>query len=231
MSVAVTIPVWNQRPELLDAAVRSAMRAGADQIVVVDDGSGTPVRNEWGVPVEVHRIEHGGVPAAFNEALSRVHCEYVARFASDDEMDKDKLRLQREFMEALHADASFHDCRDSRTGEKYDTGMPQPRAWPGASRDKWRARLRTANRFYGCTSMIRTEVLRGYRHPLELLWSHDWYMHNWVEHRAGWHYLPEVLSTIGRYDTGLEAMGRGNPTAARCQAQAAEMIREQWGAA
>lgn len=219
----MTIPVWNQRPELLDAAVLSAYHSDG-RVFVVDDGSDEPVVNAWGDWVTLARIEHGGVPAAFNRALELIEedgkFDFICRMGSDDTFDDDKIARQVAFMEALDADASFHDCRDSRTGEKYPTGLnkggPEDRAM-------WRARLRKSNRFYGGTSMIRADVLRGYRHPLDLTYSQDWNLHCWVEANGrGWEYLPRVLSTIGRYDHGLEAKSYSDPFTETCRRRVAE---------
>lgn len=219
-SVSVLIPVWNQLPVLLDAAVLSAVNAGAEQVIVVDDGSDTPIANTFGGTVEVHRIEHRGVPAAVNEALKHVRCEYVARFASDDEMDPNKLDVQLGLMKANDWIASFHDCRDSRTGKKYPTGM---RETPH-QRTAWRKRLRASNRFYGGTSIIRSDIAAMYRHPLDLPYGHDWLWNCSVETRVGWNYIPEVLSTIGRYEHGLEAQQRRDPAARKVSKRAKDYI-------
>lgn len=235
MRVAVTMPVWNQRPELLDAAVLSALSGlgpmeswedKSGRVFIVDDGSDEPVVNKWGSMVTLARIEHGGVPAAFNRAMELIEADgefdYVCRMGSDDELDADKIERQVAFMEALDADASFHDCRDSRTGRPYPTGLDK-----GGPSDRamWRSRLRKSNRFYGGTSMIRASVLRGYRHPADLTYAQDWNLHCWVEkHSRGWEYLPRVLSTIGRYKHGLESAGYSDPLADVCRRR----VAEQW---
>lgn len=225
--IAITMPAWNQRPELLTAAVLSAYHSEA-RVYLVDDGSDTPIVNTFGDWVTLIRIEHGGVPAAFNAALERIEedgdAEFICRMGSDDALDPDKIQRQVAFMEALGADASFHDCRDSRTGQPYPTGLDK--GGPDAGRTLWRKRLRSANRFYGGTSMIRADVLRGYRHPAELVYSHDWNLHCWVEANSdGWEYLPRVLSTIGRYDHGLEQTSRRDSTRADA---CVRLVQEAW---
>lgn len=225
MSVSVVIPTYNQRPGLLDCAVTSAVRASADQVIVVDDGSNDPVVNTWGPPVEVHRIEHGGVSAAFNAGLDQVRCKWLCRMGSDDKMDGDKIHRQRYWMEQNGSRASFHDCRDSRTGEKYNTGLPGERDMPHRNRERWRKRLLAANRLYGGTSMMLWDAVKDYLHP-DVMYCGDWHHNVWVEMNVGWDYLPEELSTIGRYENGLEAKSHSDPQAYQDRAHVAALIEE-----
>lgn len=209
--VGVTMPTWNQKPERLDAAVRSWLDAGALEIVIVDDGSDVPIVNNWHAErVRIARIQHGGVARAWNTAIELIsdRCEWVARSASDDVQDPDRLQTQLSFMISRDLNACFCDARDSRTGERYETGVE--RHPPGYQYWRtWRRRLATDNRFYGAASVIKTGHIRDYRHDPEMLYCQDWVLNAWIEWNVpgGWHYLPETLLTIGRYEDGLEQTG------------------------
>lgn len=202
-SVCVLTCTYNQQPELLYRSVQSSLDAGADQVVLVDDGSDEPVENVWGDDrVKIVRIEHRGIPGVFNETLRHLGCELTARCPSDDEMDADKIARQRSWMERMGWRATFHDHRFSDGGEHRVKAKPADRA-------AFRAALAKSNQFAGSTTMVETDLLREFAaeggYPADLHYGEDWYLANWIEHRVGWEYIPEVLVTKGRYSTGYSA--------------------------
>lgn len=75
--------------------------------------------------------------------------------------------------------------------------------------------------------MIRADVLRDYRHPLDLIYCQDWNLHCWIEANSrGWEYLPRFLSTIGRYGGGLETKSYTDPAADVCR----RAVAKEWSA-
>lgn len=245
-AIAVTVPTYNRAPSVLERAVTSALAAGADLVVVWDDGSDPPVPARLVDPSRV--VVTGtpgaggnhGVPFAFNNALRVALMNgptWIARFASDDYMAPGKLRVQVEAMRSYGHRATFHDCTDGNTGKVYDTGMPTRRSWPHVNRARWRSALRRTNRFAGTTSVIAAEDMATYLdeggHPEQLTYCHDWYLNAWVEHEVngGWQYLlaAESWVEIGRDGEGLEARSHADPHGQWCRDECARMIKERWG--
>lgn len=118
--VAVVIPYFQRRPGILLRAVRSALAqtgAGAPHIIVVDDASPVPARDElaWLMRLHAGRIRvlqqaNGGPAAARNAALELVPpgTEYVAFLDSDDAWSESHLRRALEALDGGH-DLYFAD--------------------------------------------------------------------------------------------------------------------------
>ncbi len=108
--VSVVIPTQN-RPAAVERAVRSvAAQTHEDlEIVVVDDGSATPLALSVRDPrVSVYRLPcPGGVSAARNFGLARATGEWIAFLDDDDLWAPDKLELQLSALGAASADLSY----------------------------------------------------------------------------------------------------------------------------
>lgn len=189
---------YNQRPDLLDAAVRSCLAAGVDEYILVDDGSDPPVVNVWGDEVRLIRLpENRGIVEAWNTGLHELRSEWCVRCPSDEEMHPGRLDQQWLLHERHGLLCSFTD---------YDDQHGNVTVAPPGSDDPAtvRHRLMTQdNQFYGATCLTPTAVLRavGGMKP-ELQWCHDWDLNTEVAQLEDWHYLPLVLHTKGVYDHG-----------------------------
>jgi glycosyltransferase involved in cell wall biosynthesis len=91
--VTVVIPCFNYG-RFLDEAVDSALREGA-QVVVVDDGS-TETLPELPAGVELIRQENEGVARARNAGLARAQTPYVLVLDADDRLAPGALAALRE---------------------------------------------------------------------------------------------------------------------------------------
>lgn len=119
-SVSVVIPVYNRKP-VICRAVESALRQTfkPDEIILVDDGSTdgtTEIITQLYPSVRCISIKHSGVSAARNCGIHAAAGEWIAFLDSDDEWEKDKLKIQMKDLEN-HPQAVF-----SHTQEKWIRG-------------------------------------------------------------------------------------------------------------
>ena len=89
VEVSLMMCAWRSRPDWLDAAVARALDDEADlELVVVDDGSETPVAELLSVDdprIRHVRIEHGGQLAARDAGIAAARGRYL-RFLDDDDV-------------------------------------------------------------------------------------------------------------------------------------------------
>ena len=96
--VSVIIPAFNAAAHLgeaLHSVLAQSVRPS--QVIVVDDGSSddtSAVGHAFGAPVEVLRIEHGGIGAARNAGLAVATGDFIALLDADDLWEPRKLELQ-----------------------------------------------------------------------------------------------------------------------------------------
>jgi len=93
MSLGVVIPAFNAS-RTLERAVRSAVAAGADNVVVVDDGSTddtSSIAADLGCTVV--RQENGGAASARRAGLAVVESEFTIMLDADDELVARGCRL------------------------------------------------------------------------------------------------------------------------------------------
>ncbi len=188
MCIAVVIPTYNQRPELLRAAVESA--SGADEILVVDDGSDVPVL----VPGTTV-IRHGrnqGISAALNTGLSYTKAEWFCWLSSDDVFYRGKFGRQLEATLAAGALASFHryDILNADGGVTGQSVAPEP--WRGITEQ--RQKLCVNCWINGSTVMVHRSVFAEVgTFDDSFRYAQDWEMWNRIGTKYLWHFIPEVL--------------------------------------
>lgn len=106
--VSVVIPAYD-RAELCReavASVRWALRGINAEIIVMDDASPQPLRDELPREVRVERIPRSGMPGHVrNEGVERAHGRLVAFLDSDDLWHERKLFRQLARLEPKNADA------------------------------------------------------------------------------------------------------------------------------
>jgi glycosyltransferase involved in cell wall biosynthesis len=185
---------YNQKPELLDASIRSSIAMGAKQVILVDDGSDPPIKNEWGVELVRHDANRG-IPAAYATALDRVRCSHVIRSMSDDEQSPDKIRelaaceFRWDWPPAVYHDHTIGTPTNQRV-QRYHGGECD--------------RLEVDNQFSGAATVISAELLREIGpHPSHLRHMQDWWLHLRIHWLVGWVHVPRVLSHHGDYPHGM----------------------------
>lgn len=125
--LALVIPVWNDA-EGLARLLAVARRLGCfSQIVVVDDGSDTPVTPEADVTLIRHDTPQGGGTAR-NVGLKQVRAEHVLFFDADDLITDDLTDLLADLGGHLAAAGSFDVClfkhADNRVAAEPRWGQP-----------------------------------------------------------------------------------------------------------
>lgn len=198
MSVSTITYAYNQKPYLLDKAIRSCINMGADQVVLVDDGSDVPIENLWGDVVEIRRhAENRGIPAAYATAMEAVECDRVVRCMSDDVQHTNKLEVCDEWSDGV---AVYHNyIKGQFAGGDVGGGVPV-RLGKGVH-----AKLGEDNQFYGGATIIATDLLRFLGpHPEHLQLMQDWWLHIRISWEAGWSQVPgPLLMTQGVFRGGL----------------------------
>lgn len=103
---SILIPVYNQHPAFLRAALISAVKQTVDcEVIVVDDGSDIPckeqvdaVRWTYGGDIVYHYQENQGVAGALNTALELSQGDFIQWLPSDDLFRLGKTECQCENM-------------------------------------------------------------------------------------------------------------------------------------
>jgi hypothetical protein len=136
-TVAVVIPTYNRADMLIDTldSILYQTRA-ADEIIVMDDGStdGTASAvNRLGGAVDYMRQDNSGKPAALNNALRHVNCDYVWLMDDDDLAMPNAIQSHLEFL-AGHPDIDF-----TYSGHYKFRGERPPRDPKALIQDTWPA--------------------------------------------------------------------------------------------
>ena len=187
---SVIIPALNPDPKRLAKTIKSAVIAGCDEVVLVDDGSVVPVVPPLYPQVRVYRYSHKGISHAINKGVQRSIGDYICWLSVGDYMHPDKIEKQRLFHVTEGCRASFHDYES-------DTERPPPDL----------SRLTTDNQFCGSTTMVDRSVFTANLCWFDehLLYCVDWDWACRVQCVAPWHHLQETLGEANEYDDGHTA--------------------------
>lgn len=114
--ITCVIPARNPDPSLLKVTVRSALDAGVNEVVIVDDCSAEPIVYPR-ARVKVMRLPHAkGETVAFCAGVAAANHDWIARLAVGDAMLPSKTR-QVLATAAAGARASYSDCHVVGEGE------------------------------------------------------------------------------------------------------------------
>jgi len=158
---SVIIPCFN-RDEYLEEALKSVrcQTRRVREIIVVDDGSTTPVQapRDWdGPPLRIVRTENRGVSAARNFGISLATGSFIAFLDSDDAWAPAKIELQEDAL------SSGPDCVAAFTHRIEKPGWrdcpPTEYPPPDASDDVFWRCLWTENFITLSSVMVRRETL------------------------------------------------------------------------
>jgi glycosyltransferase involved in cell wall biosynthesis len=184
--VSAIIPCYNESAEAIAFTAHSALLAGADDIVLVDDGSATePV-----APPFVRHYTHDsnrGIAAALNTAAEHARYDHLAWLSVGDTWHRNKLEYQFD----PEIDASFTDHVDAKAGAAVVADV------------NWRRRMWYDNVFSAGTTIVSRSVLGligGFDESLR--YSVDWQFALAVEAIVGWEYVPKILATTGEFVGG-----------------------------
>ena len=188
MSISVVIPCYNERPERLGRTIASVLGTapGAD-VVVVDDGSTTPVE-----PMPWVRLltlpENRGPAGALNAGYAAAKHDLIARVDVGDVWFADPKRRQIEFASGVPACFSVsHD----ELGERATA--------VGAD---WSARIYMENQFQASTTIVHRRVWERCPFDESLRWADDWDWHMRVQFHVGWSFFDAVTGTATCWTDG-----------------------------
>lgn len=171
LTTSIIIPTYNQSWWLLEAAIISAASQvmywdGKVEVILVDDGSQTPIEQFFaGIVtrfndqyfsryasdkqlsfIHVRHEENEGVAAALNSGIEQSNGEYIQWLSSDDLLCFDRSKLQIAHM--VETESAISYC-------SYYDGIPQAgMVWPAAeypSHDMFLARLKQNCFINACT--------------------------------------------------------------------------------
>jgi len=193
MKVSVVIPCYNHN-DVVRVAIDSALRQTYvdKEVIVVDDGSDTPVA----VPGGVRLIRHDrnrGLPAALNTGIRASTGERFVILAADDKLHQKHLEKTSRF------DADIVSVDMLVDGEHVKTG-------PG-SLDK----LKKSN-CHSYAALIKRyifDLAGGFKDGYTVSWE-DWdFFLTCAEHGAIWHHVPEPLHLYNRNPYGRDVKAQG----------------------
>ena len=239
--LSVVIPTWN-RAHIVCEAVQSALaqRAGAVEVIVVDDasddGTAEVLQETFGVQVRVLQLEsRGGPGAARNAGALLASGEFVAFLDSDDVWLPGKLNAElRVFEEFPEANAVVSDSRSFFEGEPDGPSRFAQNGLLAATRGRvrfaddckwlWTNSMLTA---HTCGITVRRGVLAqlgGRLFAEDLPCCEDWEFQLRVYQLGGVMVLPEVYSSVRRFNDGSR-LGRGIPGQERTREQDLMLLR------
>lgn len=215
---SIVIPTWNQKPEWLKAAVSSALKQTVPvEVIVVDDGSDTPVALQdlgWvghvsGITdarfdnVKIIRQEHLGCFHALNAGIRAMTTDYFTWLSSDDLFYP--IKIERQLAAAKEADAlaSYHGY-DLLTADGFiGQTVISDHGWK--TRKEQRQVLSKGCAINGLTTLLSKELLDELRLPngdyfdTSFTISSDWDLWNRIAAICSWLGLPDILATRREY--------------------------------
>lgn len=249
----IVIPTYNQVPKHLKAAILSAsFQTVPVEVIVVDDGSETPVPAE-GWPENVRVLQHvrdngvvsarenayakappenRGVAEALNTGIQAMRTKWFCWLSSDDLLDPRKVEYQMSALRAASssrgiARLSFHRYQVFTEGsETFATYSLMPQ-WHNL--EEQRAVLAKSCAINGSTVMIHKSIFDevGLFNP-DHRYSQDWEF--WC--RAGeknlWYGISEILGSRRETAHNLTSQIADSPEKAARRRAEDDSIRERW---
>lgn len=210
---SIIIPTFNQAPEVLRAAVESALHQTVPvEVIVIDNGSDEgkgvlAICDELGSDnprLRLARIdENPGHPwDAINLGIQMMTTDHFCWLSSDDLLMPDKVERQLRFMADTGASASFHGYH-VQTREGLSPVAVVPYQW--RSDAEQRHVLSGGCAINGLTVMLHHRVFDTVGHfdprfPI----TADWEFWNRVGRAFRWHAMPDILATRREFDNASE---------------------------
>lgn len=202
---SIVIPAYNQQPQLLRAAVASAlMQTAPVEVIVVDDGSKEDVATTvlakdtpLGRDPCLHVIRHdtnSGIAAALNTGIRAMTTDWFCWLSSDDLLDPTKVARQLYLMEMARAKASFHQYNVVCACNDATAGVSSAYVWSNILEQM--SLLACACAINGSTVMIQKSVFKEVGDfDSVLCYAQDWDLWCRIGERYLWLSIPEVLGT------------------------------------
>lgn len=193
--ISIVIPCYNHA-HFLPRSVGSALRQTYEdyEVVVVDDGSSTPIVNEWGGRVRVIRHElNRGLSEALNTGISLSKGDKFIILAADDELAPGTLELMS------NRDADIVSC-DMLAGGKR---VP---ARPG---DLQTLLTMNCHSYAALTRKSLWAQVGGFKSTMNPSWEDYEFWLNCAKHKAIWVHIPRPLHIYHRNPQGRDVESQG----------------------
>lgn len=193
--ISIIIPCYNH-VDYLQRSVGSALRQTHPEIeiIVVDDGSATPVQNAWGGKVRVIRHERNrGLSTALNTGIAAATGDRFIILAADDELAPRAVEL----MAAVYRDVV--SC-DMHAGGKRVPSKPGDLTT-----------LLTAN-CHSYAALVRKSLwaqVGGFKALMNPSWEDYEFWLNCAKHEAQWGHVSQALHIYHRNPTGRDVESQG----------------------
>lgn len=188
---SIIIPTYNQKPELLKAAIASASAQSVPvEIIVVDDGSEPPVQVPPGVKLVRHE-RNQGISAALNSGITTMTTEWFCWLSSDDTLSPTKVDTQLTELLKVGAKAGFHDYDVPVSSLR---GSRLPPQWRNL--EEQHAQLVRGCCINGSTVMVHRSVFNDVgMFDLAFKFGQDWEMWCRIGEKYLWHATSQVLGS------------------------------------
>lgn len=245
----IVIPVYNQKPEHLAVAVKSALAQTVPvEVIVVDDGSThclwcggdlVEVKDDVhvcdaagcpGAPVGakvVHHTTNLGISSALNTGIGHMTTDWFAWLSSDDFYEPDKIERHLTALLCAQAKAGY-------TGYhlKFDNGNSVGHVVLPLFNTREAAMDVLRNRccINGSTVLLHTSVFREVgAFDTSYRYGQDWEFWLRVGEKFFWHGIPDKLTTRREFGNLTERLNRGdNPEATRRRNEEDHRIRTKY---
>lgn len=201
------VATYNAPPHRLARTIRSAVASGADTVIVVDDGSDTPVvatalADVSDARVEVLRQPNGGPASARNRGIERTNAPLVVFIDDDDELVPDGVRSMARLVVGLGA-AGAVGARIHRWTNGREAIRSVPEEWADAALPHPSHVLRPIGLFGASGSMVHRGALEaGIRYDSGLRLGEDRDFLRRVAEHGGLAVCSSVVSRILIHEGG-----------------------------
>jgi glycosyltransferase involved in cell wall biosynthesis len=169
----VVIPAFNPPPALLRGAVASALAAGAERVVVIDDGSAPEVALDPRSGLTLLRQPNAGPSAARNHGLAHTTSDWIVFLDADDELDAAGVAKLLELASSLNAVAAVA-ARWELDESGTRTLREVPTEWSGRELPRKGDVFRPIALFSTTGMVIRRDVLdAGVRFDTSIIYGED----------------------------------------------------------
>jgi glycosyltransferase involved in cell wall biosynthesis len=203
---SIVIPVYNQSPTLLDAAVDSALAQTVPvEVIVVDDGSDTPAPARPGV-VLIRHDENRGIAAALNSGIANMTAKRFCWLSSDDTLAPAKVEIQGGALDTSGMRCGFHAYRTvyptgyvQQPGQMSSGDIVLPQLWNTHGEQ---VRLFAQGCYVNGSTVMVDRVVFDLVGPFDITYRYgqDWEFWCRSGQRFRWHYIPLVLGTRTEHD-------------------------------
>lgn len=200
LKTTIVIPCYNHNSEVARAVASALAQTDPCAVIVVDDGSETPVENFWGERVTLIRHPYNrGLSAALNTGIEAAQTERFVILAADDTLADSHAALTQDYdVDIVSVDmiANGHLVR-SRAGDLETLKRSNCHSYA--------ANVRKA----------MWQKVGGFKIGMDPSWEDYEFWLNCAKHGATWHHVSMPLHNYHRTSGGRDSQAQGQDTLLR----------------